>query len=323
MKRSFFLILLFLSFSLSGQEASKWYKGNLHTHTNLSDGNETPRRVVRWYYDHDYNFLFITDHNSLTEVARLDVDPRDDFLVLPGEEITNSLAKQRLHTIALFATTPVMPSKGKSSVEILQKDIDNALATSALVQLNHPLWRWSLTSSEIGQLKGLTLMEIINYNRDSNNFPAGGSRGTEGLWDDLLSKGFQIYGTASDDTHDYLGEFLPSLSYPGKGWIMVRAEELSPQAIRKSLERGDFYLSTGVTLEDVSATQRLYSLKIQARDDEKYTTLFIGKDGKVLREDLSLTPSYAPEGGETYVRAKVISSNGETAMTQPLFLKRP
>ena len=172
MKRSFFLILLFLSFSLSGQEASKWYKGNLHTHTNLSDGNEPPRRVVRWYYDHDYNFLFITDHNSLTEVARLDVDPRDDFLVLPGEEITNSLAKQRLHTIALFATTPVMPSKGKSSVEILQKDIDNALATSALVQLNHPLWRWSLTSSEIGQLKGLTLMEIINYNRDSNNFPA-------------------------------------------------------------------------------------------------------------------------------------------------------
>ena len=104
---------------------------------------------------------------------------------------------------------------------------------------------------------------------------------------------------------------------------MVRAEELSPQAIRKSLERGDFYLSTGVTLEDVSATQRLYSLKIQARDDEKYTTLFIGKDGKVLREDLSLTPSYVPEGGESYVRAKVISSNGETAMTQPLFLKRP
>lgn len=133
-------------------------------------------------------------------------------------------------------------------------------------------------------------MEIINYNRDSNNFPAGGSRGTEGLWDDLLSKGFQIYGTASDDTHDYLGEFLPSLSYPGKGWIMVRAEELSPQAIRKSLERGDFYLSTGVTLEDVSATQirkaRLTFHKTGEDVTERVETWARGRMESLAREDL-------------------------------------
>src|SRR5262245_35808890 len=49
-------------------QEKRWYKGNTHTHTVNSDGDSTPVEVVRWYREHDYNFLVLSDHNYLTEV---------------------------------------------------------------------------------------------------------------------------------------------------------------------------------------------------------------------------------------------------------------
>ena len=46
-----------------------WFKGNLHTHTLNSDGDSTPDDVVRWYREHGYNFVMLTDHNYLTSVT--------------------------------------------------------------------------------------------------------------------------------------------------------------------------------------------------------------------------------------------------------------
>ncbi len=42
-----------------------WLKGNLHTHSLWSDGDEFPERIARWYRERDYDFLGISDHNSL------------------------------------------------------------------------------------------------------------------------------------------------------------------------------------------------------------------------------------------------------------------
>ena len=47
-----------------------WYKGNTHTHTLNSDGDSTPDDVVRWYREHGYRFLVLSDHNFLTERRR-------------------------------------------------------------------------------------------------------------------------------------------------------------------------------------------------------------------------------------------------------------
>ena len=68
-----------------------WFKGNLHTHTLNSDGDSTPDDVVRWYREHGYNFVAITDHNYLTSVDGLNaVHGADDkFLVVKGEEVTD------------------------------------------------------------------------------------------------------------------------------------------------------------------------------------------------------------------------------------------
>lgn len=70
------LILLFIAVNtscidqklVSEQEPVKqWYKGNLHTHSYWSDGDEFPEVIVDWYKSNDYQFIALSDHNILAE----------------------------------------------------------------------------------------------------------------------------------------------------------------------------------------------------------------------------------------------------------------
>lgn len=58
----------------------RWWKGNLHTHTLWSDGDDFPESIVEWYRNRDYHFLALSDHNRLSEGQRwmkiADVDKR-------------------------------------------------------------------------------------------------------------------------------------------------------------------------------------------------------------------------------------------------------
>jgi hypothetical protein len=47
------------------QSEPRWFKGNLHTHTLWSDGNDYPEMVVDWYVQHGYHFLALSEHNLL------------------------------------------------------------------------------------------------------------------------------------------------------------------------------------------------------------------------------------------------------------------
>jgi len=67
----FIPILFLLLYSCNPQESaeersiSKWYKGNLHTHSYWSDGDEFPEMIMDWYKNHDYQFIGLSDHNIL------------------------------------------------------------------------------------------------------------------------------------------------------------------------------------------------------------------------------------------------------------------
>jgi hypothetical protein len=50
--------------------APRWMKGNLHTHSLWSDGNDFPEMIAEWYRTHDYQFLALSDHNVLSEGVR-------------------------------------------------------------------------------------------------------------------------------------------------------------------------------------------------------------------------------------------------------------
>ena len=52
---------------LGRSSQTRWYRGNLHTHTLWSDGNDFPEMVADWYRRHGYQFLALSDHNILSE----------------------------------------------------------------------------------------------------------------------------------------------------------------------------------------------------------------------------------------------------------------
>jgi hypothetical protein len=55
---------------LAADNGLRWYRGNLHTHTLWSDGDDYPEMVALWYKEHGYDFLCFTDHNTLLDRER-------------------------------------------------------------------------------------------------------------------------------------------------------------------------------------------------------------------------------------------------------------
>ena len=132
-----------------------------------------------------------------------------------------------------------------------------------------------------------------------------------------------MWGVVSDDSHYFLGDKGgdPRLAAGGQAWIMVRAAELTPTTIRAAIEAGDFYASTGVTFESITADGDALSMAIRnpGAGTARFSTRFIGQGGKVLAEVAGIRPIYRFRGGETYVRAITIDSNGKRAWPQPVF----
>lgn len=57
--------------AFAGEKAGPhWWKGNLHSHTFWSDGDDFPEMVTQWYKDHGYHFLALSDHNILSQGQR-------------------------------------------------------------------------------------------------------------------------------------------------------------------------------------------------------------------------------------------------------------
>ncbi|MBL8818795.1 MAG: hypothetical protein JNL58_22390 [Planctomyces sp.] len=54
-------------FTLQATEETPWRKGNMHTHSLWSDGDDYPEMIARWYDEHNYQFLVFTDHNTLLQ----------------------------------------------------------------------------------------------------------------------------------------------------------------------------------------------------------------------------------------------------------------
>jgi hypothetical protein len=317
----------------------RWWKGNTHTHTLNSDGDSSPGEVAHWYRDHGYDFLVLSDHNYWTSVEELqrefdreveldEIRAREDkrkpqvskFLLIPGEEVTDKFDKAQIHVNALASLRVVGAQGGKSKTEVLQRNIDAIIAAGGVPSVNHPNFAWSLTADDLAALRSLKHFEIFNGHPDVHCQGGGGWPSLEDLWDELLARGVRLYGVAVDDAH-YFQKWGPRESNPGRGWIFVRAPALTGEAVRRAFEAGDFYSSTGVVLEDVRRDGRTLRVRIAREhdDDAKFTTFFIGPRGKVLTVGKDLEASFTLEPGTAYVRARVVSSRGENAWTQPIF----
>ena len=146
-----------------------------------------------------------------------------------------------------------------------------------------------------------------------------------------------MYGLAVDDAHHYQG-VDGSLANPGRGWIMVRADTLAPNAIVEAMEDGRFYATTGVVLSDIEEIGKTIRITIEAEPGVTYRTEFIGSTaassdapasiGEVLSSMDGNEASYTLRPNDLYVRARIVSTKpmknpnrpGETelAWTQPI-----
>jgi hypothetical protein len=320
---------------------SRWYRGNTHTHTLNSDGDSPPDAVVRWYRENGYQFVVITDHEFLTDVAPLNglFGAAGKFLVVRGQEVTQILPdsthpdrRRQAHVNSIHPERVVMPQGGASVAESYGRNLAAIRAAGGLAQVNHPNWRWSVRLADMLALPDSTIFELRNGHPGINNL--GGTDdagnevpGTEALWDSLLTRGKTIFAAGTDDSHYFTRPWDRSAPRPGYAWVFVRASELTAEAIVRAMRRGDFYASTGVTLGDYRVDGKRVSLTIVrsrgATEDTRFRTEFIGRGGRVLSTSHGLAARYDIRGDEGYVRARITDSNGWQAWTQPVMLPAP
>lgn len=302
-------------------DARRWYKGNTHTHTLNSDGDSTPDDVVKWYREHGYTFLVLTDHNFLTSVDGLNAlhGADEQFLVIKGEEVTDRFDKKPVHINGLDPSESIEPQGGSSVLEVVQRTINAIRKANGVPHINHPNFGWAITVDELKQVENTKLFEVYNGHPAVNNLGGGGVPGMDEVWDRILSSGKLIYGIADDDAHFFKQPGNPDVPGPGRGWVWVHADRLAPRAIVEALERGDFYASTGVELNDYQVTPSAITIDIKPGTVSKYRIQFIGRNGQILSEVTSSPAVYRFKGDELYVRAKIYESNGRLAWTQPVW----
>jgi hypothetical protein len=261
-----------------------------------------------------------------------------EFLLIPGEEVTDRYRLAEVHINAINLDKPVIPQHGESLQETIQNNIDAIRAQGqesgrpVLAHINHPNFMWSLTADGLAQMRGENFFEVYNGHRSTNNYGNQERPSTEQLWDIALSRrllvgagdGGMLYGLATDDAHNHHpGE---EVSIPGRGWIMVRCAELTPGSIIEAMDRGDFYASSGVFLEDIVVDEKRIVVDIESEPGVTYVTEFIGTRrsdsgagpiGEVLATSESDPAVYEFEGDELYVRARVRSSTPHPRPYQP------
>jgi hypothetical protein len=270
-----------------------WYRGNTHAHTiRCGHADSEPEAVAKWYLDREYNFLCLSEHNQFIDPAsvKLPEDRRKDFILIPGEEITSG---QNVHMTGLNMTRIVNHLIKGPNGKVIQRYTDMARELGGTPIINHPNFRWALQVSDIRPVKNCFLFELWNAHPTVNNNGDATRPSTEKMWDDLLTDGMLIYGVSSDDTHE-LKVIDRSKSNPGRGWVMVRAPELTPKAIAAAMDHGDFYATNGVMLKSIDLASQ--SLKIVV--DEAATKHEVGKDhviGELLAPGAAAKPGYSIE----------------------------
>ena len=337
------LLIAIISTSKAEKPIVKWYKGNTHSHSTVSDGDSPAYKVVQKYHDHGYNFLLLTDHNFLVnpDTIKKPAQMRNDFILIPGEEVTD---QKSVHTTAFnikkyvpFTNDPQKETDLKkrreeimntlktpgtqSKTEMLQNHVNDIIETGGIPILNHPNFSEGLQFSDILPVKNLHHMELYNGHPGVYNWGKEGHIAVEAKWDSLLSRGQLIYAVASDDEHD-LETQSPKDANPFRGWIMVKSSKLTPESIQKAVEKGDFYASNSVILRKCEVSAKNYMVEIDEeatlnelkssagvpRLDEKgeegFSIEFIGKNGVVLAKTSGLKAGYKPAKKDGYVRAR-------------------
>lgn len=232
----------------------RFWRGNLHTHSNRSDGVLTPEEVCRRYREEGYDFIALTDHFiGLYDYPIVDTVPfrANDFTTILGAEVhSGAMGNGELwHILAVGLPGDFAPSNSPhfSPVEGMETGPELAQRcrdAGAFVAIAHPEWG-GLSLADARSIEAAHAVEVYNH-----GCQAGADR-AEGFWhlDRLLEEDRKLTLCATDDAHfsepDHFG-----------GWTMVKAETNTPDALLAALKAGHMYASTGPMIHDVTCGER-------------------------------------------------------------------
>lgn len=295
-----------LPFDLPG----RFWRGNLHTHSDRSDGALSPQETAQVYRDAGYDFLAITDHFRpeygfpMTDTREL---RSDGFTTLIGAELhaPRTEVGQAWHILA--AGLPLdfaAPEETETGAELARR----ARAAGAFVGMAHPSASL-LTAVDAESLDAAHSVEVYNSLADREN------RGDSWhLTDVLLNRGHQLTTYAADDAH-----LQPQDPPPCQAWVHVRAEVLEPDALTTALKAGHFYSSTGPQLYDV----RIEGDVVVVRCSPATKVLLSGgHPGAEVAQGTDLTECSLPLAlfRGNHCRITVEDATGARAWTNPIHL---
>src|SRR5580700_3484079 len=215
-------------FSLPGT----FHRGNLHTHSQLSDGALPLERVCSVYRDAGYDFLAVTDHfmeqygYKIADTTSLRTDA---FTTIIGAELHTGRTElgHLWHILAVGLPLDFAPNKpDETGPEIAAR----ALKAGAFVAAPHPAW-YGLTEADVGSLGNIHAIEVYNATScDYNDRPD-----SVYMLDLMLMRGRRYTACATDDAH-FKDERHDAL----RGWVQVKSEHNEPEAIVDALKAGHY-----------------------------------------------------------------------------------
>ncbi len=298
-----------LPFNLPG----RFWRGNLHTHSDQSDGALSPADVALRYRAAGYDFLAITDHFRarygfpLTDTRPLRTP---GFTTLLGAELhaprTELSSEWHIIAVGLPLGFPP-PGPGETGPMLARR----SRAAGAFIGMAHPAASL-LTLADAESLDAAHSVEVYNA------LAARDDRADSWhLTDLLLARGHRLGAYAADDAH-----FQPRDPPGCAAWVQVRAESLEPDSLLAALKAGHYYASTGPELHHVEISGEQVTVYCSPVSKILLTGGVPGAqviEGSTLTEGSLAVSMFRPG----YCRITVEDAAGRRAWTNPIPLPGP
>jgi hypothetical protein len=220
----------------------RFFRGNLHCHSDRSDGALAPAELARAYRDAGYDFVAITDHFEerfgwpVTDTRAL----RDDrFTTLVGAELSSAdWADPAVCWVAALGLPPdfAPPAAGEKAEAIAR-----AAACGAFVCLLHPGLN-GLRAETVERLPAFEAVHAVEVYAHQSWIYRPDTAVAAPFLDALLDRGHRLSAVAADDAH-----FRDGPDAFG-AWVEVFARERDPAALLGALKAGAYYSTQGPAL---------------------------------------------------------------------------
>lgn len=294
----------------------RFWRGNLHTHSNLSDGALEPRAVVEAYKNAGYDFMQLSEHfigHFDFPIADTRAFRANDFTTLIGAELhaPETAVGELWHIVAAGLPLDFPKNReGETGAQVARR----AHEAGAFIGIAHPAWS-QLTMEDGRAIDCAHAVEIYNHGCAVENDRGDGWY----LLDQMLTEGHRLTAFATDDAHfkspDYFG-----------GWVHVKAESLDPDALLTSLKKGLYYSSMGPQIHAVEMNGKEISISCSPVDT---ITVLCGTSRTALRTGRAITEAsfdlsklekgWLLKKTSPWFRVVVIDNGGKRAWSNPIW----